>query len=93
MGRTITPQPGTYKETIRGVIQIPGATNSQAATIAAVNPSKSKLRLEGVRAIGSITATDWPLLELTNSTTITAIRHNNSSGLAVQVGWELDIYY
>lgn len=93
MGRNITPAPGTFKDTVRGFILIGASSQSQTATISAVALGKGKLRMLGFRSTGSSGAvgTDFPTLDLTNSTTITAFRQNASSGQPIMVSWEMDI--
>lgn len=94
MGRAISPVPGSVKAVQRGAIVIGAGTNSQTATIAAVDMSKSELRLLGNRnnVTSAPIGTDWVTLSLTNSTTITADRQTNGSGSTETVSWELTEY-
>jgi hypothetical protein len=95
MGRSINPAPGTAKETIRGFILISASSQSQTATISTVPLSKARLRMLGFRSTGASGAvgTDFPTLDLTNSTTITAFRQSAVSGQPIMVSWEMDILY
>lgn len=73
---------GVVKNTYRGVITIAFNAASQSATIPAVNTGKTQLRMLGFKsAETSFTSANaptamFPMLRLTNSTTITAERQN-----------------
>ncbi len=91
----ISPAPGSRKTKLSGIILISAAATSQTATIIPVDIPKGDLRLMGFRSTGGagLASTDYPTLEHTNSTTITAQRQSTASGQAVAVGWELTVYY
>lgn len=82
----------SIKSIQRGVINIPTSTASATATISSVTTSKSELRFLGQRidtaASVAALAQSFPIIELTNSTTITATR--GAAPIPVtNVSWEL----
>lgn len=84
----------------RGVITISGGagTNTATATIASVNTEKTELRLLGSYAGGysdnTFDISTSAYFVLTNSTTITATRRNNTPySVAHYLSWELTEYY
>jgi hypothetical protein len=95
MGRAINPAPGSRKTVLRGAIVILAAGTSQTATIPSIDTTKGDLRLLGARSGGGggMTSTDWPTLDLTNSTTITATRQGAASGQSVVISWEMTVSY
>lgn len=95
MGRAISPAPGSRKTVLRGAISIAAGSTTQTATIPSTDTTKGDLRLLGARSGGGsgMAATDWPTLDLTNATTITATRQSSGSGQAVVVSWEMTVSY
>ena len=77
----------TIRSIQRGVILMNGTTTA-TATISAVTTSKTELRLLGFRpqSTNQIDAT-LGILQLTNSTTITATRDTTSG--STNISWEL----
>ena len=80
------------KSTQRGVISIPNGSATATATISAVITSKTQLRTMGGSGLNSGGYLIVPRVELTNSTTITAVCSFVVAGNA-QVGWELTEYH
>ena len=80
------------KSTQRGVINIPNGSTIATATISAVITSKTQLRMMGGSGLNSGGYLIVPRVELTNSTTITAVCSFVAAGNAL-VGWELTEYY
>ena len=85
----IAQAPMRIKQIQRGVILIfSGAgTNTATATISAVNPGKTELRMLGHHG------GDFPSIVLENSTTIRTTRATNSTTMQTYVSWELTEYY
>lgn len=81
------------KSTQRGVINIPSDTTTAAATISSVVTAKTQLRILGGSGLNSSGYLIAPRIELTNSTTITAVCNFVVSGFSAFVGWELTEYY
>lgn len=84
MGRSVYPSPGSEKPVQRGIANI-GSNTAATATIAAVNPAKSKLRFLGSNGVSTVNMT------LTNATTITF--NNAGSPAGANVSWELSERY
>lgn len=81
------------KSTQRGVISIPGGAATAAATISPVLTARTQLRILGGSGLDSGGYLITPRIELTNSTTITAVSNFVVSGFPAVVGWELTEYY
>jgi hypothetical protein len=81
---------GAIKSIQRGKITLTGVT-SNTATITAVDTSKTELRMLGSTYNGVTLADVLTMIELTNSTTITATRA--ASGSTAVVSWELTEFY
>ena len=81
------------KSTQRGFIIIPNGSSTGAATISAVITAKCQLRYLGGSGKNSGGYVLVPSLELTNSTTITAIFNSATAGFGAGCGWELTEYY
>lgn len=83
---------GGIKSIQRGAISIVGgpAVNSATATITAVNPAKTELRLLGFNGPNDPATAVGCRVELTNSTTVTAHRSSSSPySCTHNVNWEL----
>lgn len=80
------------KSTQRGAINIPNGATTAAATISSVVTEKTQLRILGGSGLNSGGYLIAPVIDLTNSTTITAKCNFVVSGFA-SVGWELTEYY
>ncbi len=91
MARTVSPVPGSLKSVQRGSIALAGAS-SATATISAVNPLKTEMRLLGFNnpSGAAVTGESLPSVSLTNSTTVTARTAGLSSTTVV---WELSEFY
>lgn len=78
---------GGIKSIQRGVISV-GTTGTGTATVTTVDTTKTELRFLGcgLTAVG-----DFPILVLTNATTVTATRQ--TTGVTTQVSWELTERY
>lgn len=81
------------KSTQRGAINIPNGTATAAATISSVVTAKTQLRMLGGSGLNSGGYLIVPLIELKNSTTITATCNFVVAGAGTWVGWELTEYY
>ncbi len=85
MGRSIYPPPGMTKPMQRGVISC-AANSITTATVAAVNPSKTRLRFNGL-----VPSDAGGTIRLVNSTTIEVDATGNAS--AGKVAYELEETY
>lgn len=93
---TLSQFAGGIKSVQRGAITITGGAgvNSATATITAVNTAKSELRFLGMVGDNETSLSPSGRVELTNSTTVTAHRQNNTPYSRTQVlGWELTEWY
>lgn len=70
----------------RGMVSF-GSEGAINATITAVVPSKTELRLLGWRGSGAASQTNGVTLVLTNATTVTVIRNGNYG--PIDAAWEL----
>lgn len=78
-----------FKSVSRGQITIAASTNSQTATIPAVNTAKTEVRYLGNSGNGGTSNYDMACVELTNSTTLTATRQASTTGASVILKYEL----
>lgn len=83
--------PSLIKSIQRGTITLTGTSNT--ATIGAVNPSNTLLRIVGTTTDTGGGASSRIRITLTNSTTITATRASDGGGTTVAVAYEVVEYY
>ena len=82
---------GGVKSVQRGTITVSGTSQTNTATITAVDTSKSMISFTGFSGGAMSTYDNWPRLFLTNSTTVTATR--NGSSFSVVVSYEVIEFY
>lgn len=80
---------GGIKSIQRGVITFTPVSGlaSGTATITAVNTAKSMITLQGARYSGNQFTDLYARVDLTNSTTVTAVA--SGAGAPVEVGWQV----
>lgn len=74
---------GGVKSVQRGTITVTSNSNSQTATITAVDTSKSMVNYLGFTGGAVSTYDTWPRVALTNSTTVTVTKGGSTLGIIV----------
>lgn len=82
--------PSLIKSIQRGTITIGSSDTAETATITAVNPSNTRLKIMGERIAASA---GGARIALTNATTVTADRQTTGGGTTKTVNYEVVEYY